>query len=250
MPYICAGHPDLAATPDIVSALIGAGADLVEIGVPFSDPIADGPVIQRATHRALLQGTTPADCLRAARACRDRHPATPFILMGYYNPILRMGLESYTGACAASGVDGLIVPDLPLEECGDLLAACRAHGIDLIPMVAPTSGDERIEALAGVGSGFIYCVSVVGITGARRDLTNEAQSLVERIRQHSDLPVAVGFGISQPEHVRRAARYADGVAVGSALVDAIEHAPGGQAAAAAAEFLQSLDEGRRAPVSS
>ncbi len=243
IPYVTVGHPSLEATRAIVPALIEAGADLVELGVPFSDPLADGPVIQRATHEALMNGTTPRDCLTVAKAIRSSFPHTPLVFMGYYNPILRFGVEAYARACAEAGVDGLIVPDLPLEESDELLAACRAHGLDLIPLVAPTSGDERIAAMAQQASGFIYCVSVVGITGARRDLSSEVQSLVARIRQHTDLPIAIGFGISQPEHVRQVAQFADGAVVGSALVDAIDKAPQGNAAAAAATFLRGLCRG-------
>ncbi len=245
IPYICVGHPDLAATPEIASALIGAGADVVELGVPFSDPIADGPVIQRATHQALMQGTTVRDCLQVAARIRARHPDTPLVFMGYYNPILRFGLDAYARACADAGVDGQIVPDLPLEESDEFLAACRALGLDLIPLVAPTSSEERIAAIARQASGFIYCVSVVGITGARRDLSGDARALAARIRGHTDLPVAIGFGISEPEHVRQVARYADGAVVGSALVDAIAHAPAGEAPAAAAAYWRALDRARR-----
>jgi tryptophan synthase alpha chain len=240
IPYVVVGHPSRAATPAIVSALIDAGADIVELGVPFSDPLADGPVIQRATHESLLNGTTPRDCLNIAVQIRARHAQTPLLFMGYYNPILRFGLAAYARACAQAGVDGLIVPDLPLEESAELLAACRAHTLDLIPLVAPTSGDARIEAMARQASGFIYCVSVVGITGARRSLSGDVAALVQRIRRHSDLPVAIGFGISQAEHVRQTAQIADGAVVGSALVDVIAHAPPGQEAEDAAEYWRSL----------
>lgn len=240
IPYVCVGHPSLATTPAIVSALIEADADIVELGVPFSDPLADGPVIQRATHQALMHGTTPRDCLAVANQIRLTHSHTPLLFMGYYNPILRFGVEAYARACADVDVDGLIVPDLPLEESAELLAACRAHGLDLIPLVAPTSSDERIAAMAQQASGFIYCVSLVGITGVRRDLSNEVQSLVARIRQHTDLPIAIGFGISQPEHVRQVAQFADGAVVGSALVDVIANAPSGREAKRAGEFIRRL----------
>ncbi|MCA1555000.1 MAG: tryptophan synthase subunit alpha, partial [Chloroflexi bacterium] len=210
IPYVCVGHPSLTATPAIVAALIEAGADMVELGVPFSDPLADGPVIQRATHQALQHGTTPRDCLAVAEKIRTQHPDMPLIFMGYYNPIMRFGVETYARACADAGVDGLIVPDLPLEEADELLAACRANGLALIPLVAPTSSDERIAAMAQRASGFIYCVAVVGITGARGDLSGDVRTLVARIRQHSDLPIAIGFGITNAEHVRQVAQFADG----------------------------------------
>ncbi len=240
IPYVCVGHPSLAATPAIVSALIEAGADIVELGVPFSDPLADGPVIQRATHHALLNGTTPRACLQVAQQIRAQHAETPLIFMGYFNPIMRFGVEAYAHACAAAGVDGLIVPDLPLEESAELLAACRAHRLDLIPLIAPTSSDERIAAMTQQASGFIYCVSVVGITGARRDLSGEVQSLVARIRAHSDLPIAIGFGIASAAHVRQVAQFADGTVVGSALVDAIAKAEAGHEAERAGEFVRGL----------
>ena len=240
IPYVVVGHPTRAATPDIVSALIEAGADIVELGVPFSDPLADGPVIQRATHQSLLGGTTPRDCLSIAATIRARHPQTPLLFMGYYNPILRFGVAAYARVCAEAGIDGLIVPDLPLEESAELLAELGANGRDLIPLVAPTSDDARIEGMARQASGFIYCVSVVGITGARRSLSADAAALVQRIRKHSDLPVAIGFGISQAEHVRQVALAADGAVIGSALVDVIAHAPPGQEAEQAAAYWRGL----------
>ncbi|MEP7198801.1 MAG: tryptophan synthase subunit alpha, partial [Chloroflexota bacterium] len=228
IPYICVGHPSVEVTRAIADALIDAGADLLELGVPFSDPLADGPVIQRATHEALLHGTTPRDCLAVAKQIRLAHPDTPILFMGYYNPILRFGVDAYARACAGAGVDGLIVPDLPLEESAELLTACRAHGLDLIPLVAPTSSDERIAAMAQQASGFIYCVAVVGITGARRGLAADVAPLVRRIRAHTALPIAIGFGISQAEHVRQVAQFADGAVVGSALVDVIAKAAKGE----------------------
>jgi tryptophan synthase alpha chain len=240
IPYVVVGQPDVATTPALVSALIEAGADLVELGVPFSDPLADGPMIQRVTHEALLRGVTPRACLAVAQHIRAQHPHTPLIFMGYYNPILRFGVEAYARACAAVGVDGLIVPDLPLEEAGELLAACRAHGLDLIPLIAPTSSDARIAAMAQQASGFIYCVAVVGITGARRALSDEVRTLVQRIRAQTDLPIAIGFGISQPEHVRQVASIADGAVVGSALVDCVARAPQGEEAQHAATYWRNL----------
>ncbi|MBI5876209.1 MAG: tryptophan synthase subunit alpha [Chloroflexi bacterium] len=240
VPYIVVGQPDLPTTVEIAAALIDAGASMLELGVPFSDPLADGPVIQRATYQALLNGTTPRDALTVAQRIRARYPATPIVFMGYYNPIMRFGVAAYAQACAAAGVDGLIVPDLPHEEAGELLAACRNAGLDLIPLIAPTSDDERIAAMARDAGGFIYGVSVVGITGARRDLSGDASALVQRIRAYSNLPIAIGFGVSQAAHVRQIAQIADGAVVGSALVDAIEHAPAGDAPAVAGAFARSL----------
>jgi len=243
VPYIVVGQPDVPATVEIAAALIDAGASMLELGIPFSDPLADGPVIQRATYQSLLNGTTPRDALAVARQIRARYPQTPLVFMGYYNPIVRFGVEAYARACAESGVDGLIVPDLPHEEAGDLRAACRAAGLDLIPLIAPTSDDARIAAMTRDAGGFIYGVSVVGITGARRDLSGDAGALVQRIRRHTSLPIAIGFGVSQAAHVRQIAQIADGAVVGSALVDAIGRAPTGQAAAVAGAFARSLLSG-------
>ena len=240
IPYVVVGQPELATTPQIVSALIEAGADLVELGVPFSDPLADGPVIQRATHEALLRGVTPHDCLRTAKQIRAQHPRTPLIFMGYYNPIMRFGVETYARACVAAGVDGLIVPDLPYEESDELASACATQGIDLIPLIAPTSNEQRIEQMAKAATGFIYCVSVVGVTGARGSLSTEVEALAQRIRRHTDLPLAIGFGISQRAQVQQVAAFADGAVVGSALVNVIAQAAKGREAEQAAMYWRAL----------
>lgn len=220
--YICAGDPDLETTFELVQALAAAGADVIELGVPFSDPLADGPVIQAASQRALAAGTTPQACLDLVARLRAAGCEVPLVLMGYYNPILHRGVERYAADCAAAGVDGLIVPDLSHEESGELRSACRSAGVDLVPLLAPTSTPDRVAAICREAAGFIYCVSLTGVTGARAALSDRFRPLVAAARQHTDLPVAVGFGISTAEHVRQVAAVADAVIVGSALVRLIE----------------------------
>ena len=221
IPYITAGDPDLARTRSIARALAGAGADLLEIGVPFSDPIADGPVNQRASERALRRGVTLRSCLEMTGRLRA-DGAPPLVLFTYYNPIHRMGLESFAGAAASSGVDGVLVTDLPPEEADDLKNALLPHGIDLIFLLSPTTSRERLEEVARRGSGFLYYISRTGVTGAREDLPPGLEEQVRAARQVSSLPIAVGFGISRPEQARSIAAFADGVVVGSALMALIE----------------------------
>lgn len=216
--YICAGDPDLDTTFDLVQALAAAGADVVELGVPFSDPLADGPVIQAASQRALAAGTTPRSVTDLVARLRQAGCEVPIVLMGYYNPILVQGVDRYTADCAAAGVDGLIVPDLSHEESGALQGACRAAGVDLVPLLAPTSTPDRVAAIAQAASGFVYCVSLTGVTGARAALSDRFKPLVALVKQHTDLPVGVGFGIATPEHARQVAAVADAVIVGSAVV--------------------------------
>lgn len=219
MPYLTIGYPNLEATPGLVRALVENGADLLELGVPFSDPLADGATIQRATHVALQQGVTVKKCLETVDRLRQNGVQTPIILMGYYNPIFQWGLKEFCQAAAAAGADGLIVPDLPPEEANPLLAACRANEMDLIFLLAPTSPDERVRRVVGIATGFIYLVSLTGVTGARDRLPPELETFVERVRRATDLPLAVGFGIGNPEQARRVAAVADGVIVGSAIVE-------------------------------
>ncbi len=216
--YLCAGDPDLETTFALVRALAAAGSDVIELGVPYSDPLADGPVIQAAAQRALAAGTTPPACLDLVARLRQAGCEIPIVLMGYYNPILHAGVARYTAECAAAGVDGLIVPDLPHEESDELRAACRTAGVDLIPLLAPTSPPERVAAICREAGGFVYCVSLTGVTGTRATLSDRFQPLVELVRQHTGLPVAVGFGISTAEQARRVAQTADAVIVGSAVV--------------------------------
>jgi tryptophan synthase alpha chain len=234
MPYLTIGYPSPALTLELVPAVVEAGADLIELGIPFSDPLADGATIQQATHQALQQGTTVETCLETVAELRRRGVETPLILMGYYNPIFQRGLMRFCEDAARAGADGLIVPDLPPEEAADLREACQAHSLDLIFLLAPTSDEARIRQVVKLSSGFIYLVSLTGVTGARDHLPAELEAFVQRVRRMTDpstgrcsepvepsgrrLPLAVGFGIGNPEEARRVARVADGVIVGSAIV--------------------------------
>jgi tryptophan synthase alpha chain len=220
MPYHAMGYPSRAATLDMIAALAEAGADLFEIGIPHSDPLADGPVIQTATYTALTQGTTVADCLAMVREVRARGVHQPFCAMTYYNPIHRYGIERFIADSAAAGMDGLIVPDLPPEEADELEAACRRAGLATSYLLAPTSTDERIRLIAAHSTGFIYLVSVTGITGARNELPPDLTEFVQRVRRHTDLPLAVGFGIGTRQQAAVVASLVEGVIVGSALVKA------------------------------
>ena len=240
MPYHAAGFPTYDDSKAIIRSLVEAGADMVEIGVPFSDPIADGPSVQGASQIALDNGTTPDDCIRLVRELRAEGIEAPFLLMGYYNPILKYGVERFVSDAAAAGVDGFIVPDLPAEESDTLRHACLAHSRDLIFMVAPTSTDSRLAIAAARGSGFLYCVSVRGVTGARESLSETLGEYIARVRSHSDLPLAIGFGISKPEHVRQVGEIADGAIVGAALINALNELPDDEKPARAAEFVRYL----------
>ncbi len=245
MPFATAGYPSLAMTEQLVPALVRGGADLIEIGVPFSDPLADGATVQRASQGALANGVRLADCLPLAERLRRAHGVTvPLVLMGYYNPILQYGPARLAADAAAAGVDGFIVPDLPTEESDELLAACRAHGRDLIFLLAPTSTDERIANVAARASGFVYCVSLTGVTGARNALPDLAAYLA-RVRRHTPLPLAVGFGVSTAEHVRLVGAVADGAVVASALIDHLDRLPESEQPAAAEAFVAALRDGSR-----
>jgi len=241
MPYLTMGHPRLESALALVPALVEAGADLIELGMPFSDPLADGATIQAAGQQALGNGMTLSICLEQAATLRSRGARVPFILMGYYNPILQMGLEEFARRAQAAGIDGLIVPDLPPEEADPLQSALRTRRIALIFLLAPTRDKERIELVARHSSGFLYLVSLSGVTGARDQLSPDLEAFVARARAATDLPLAVGFGISTPDHAARVARIADGVIVGSALVKTIATAQDPVAAASA--FVASLRAG-------
>jgi tryptophan synthase alpha chain len=241
MPYLTMGYPRLESALEIVPALVEAGADLVELGVPFSDPLADGATIQAAGQRALDNGMSLALCLEQAVALRARGLTVPFVLMGYYNPILQMGLEAFAERAAAAGIDGTIVPDLPPEEAGNLGQVLRGQGLDLVFLLAPTADDARLRHVAGQSSGFLYLVSLTGVTGAREALPSGLEALVRRARAATDLPLAVGFGIGRPDQAARVARLADGVIVGSALIRALGAAA--DPAAAARAFVAGLRAG-------
>jgi tryptophan synthase alpha chain len=221
--YVTAGDPDLTSSGAIVSALSRAGADVLEIGVPFSDPLADGPVIQRATERALAAGTTLTRVLDMVGTLR-RELDAPVVIFSYANPILRLGAERFADRAREAGVDGVLVLDLPIEEAGDFRTMLAGRGIDTILLLSPTTTDERLKKAASLGSGFLYAISRLGVTGARDTLANGAREMVERIRAVSSLPVALGFGVSKPEHVREVGRWADAAVVGSALVTVIAEA--------------------------
>ncbi len=223
MPFVVAGDPDLAATADEVAALTRAGADIIELGVPFSDPVADGPVNQRAYQRALAGGVTLRDVLNLVGQVR---PAVPVVLLSYYNPVVQYGVGRFCDDAASHGVDGIAIPDLPADEADELVAAARPVGLDTVFLLAPTSTDARIRLAAARSTGFIYCVSVTGVTGVRDRLPEEIQGLVGKIKKLTRLPVCVGFGVSTPEQARHVAGVADGVIVGSALVSLLEQPEG------------------------
>lgn len=222
--YVAAGDPSLALTAEILQTLDRAGADVLEVGVPFSDPLADGPVIQRATERALASGATLGGVLDMLGGVRGDIQA-PIVIFSYANPILRMGLEAFTRRAEAVGVDGVLTLDVPPEEAGDWRNGFAAAGIDTIFLLSPTTADERIRRAATLGSGFLYGISRLGVTGARDEVADSAAALAARVRQATDMPLALGFGVSRPEHVKAIGRIADAAVVGSALVSVIaEHA--------------------------
>ncbi len=223
IPFITAGDPDLKTTRELIVELTRVGATVIELGVPFSDPMADGPVIQRASERALRHGFGLTEILQTVAEVRSQTDV-PMVLFSYFNPLLQFGIEKLAREGKAAGVDGILVTDLAPEEAGKFSSVLRAKDLDMIFLVAPTSTDERLKMVAERASGFIYAVSRTGVTGAREEMSAEAEALVKRVRQFSDLPVAVGFGISKPEHVVDVWRYADAAVVGSAIVREIEQA--------------------------
>ena len=218
--YITAGDPDLEKSADVVRAVDRGGADVIELGVPFSDPLADGPVIQRATERALAKGTTLARVLDMAASVRADVQA-PLVLFTYANPMVRMGVETFAARAAAAGIDGVLVLDLPPEEAGEARAAFVAAGLDTIFLLSPTTSVPRIRRAAALGGGFLYGISRLGVTGARSDVADSAEALATRVRAETDRPLALGFGFSTPEHVRAVGGFADAAVVGSALVQVI-----------------------------
>ena len=243
LPYLTVGFPDVETTLAAVPALVRGGADLIELGMPFSDPMADGVTIQRANQRALEGGVRTRTVLEVARTLRERGVETPLLAMGYVNPMLRYGLEAFAAACAEAGIDGLIVPDLPPEESDELAAACRRHGRDLIMLLAPTSTEGRIAEVARRASGFIYCISLTGVTGARASLSEGLAGYIARVRRHTDLPLVVGFGITNAGHVAEVGEIADGAVVASALLNRLEQVidrPVGERAATVEEFVRGL----------
>ena len=221
MPYLCAGDPTPEFTSKILLTLEEAGADLIELGVPFSDPIADGPTVQRSSERALTHRISLQQILEMVATLRTQTDI-PIALMGYYNPIFRMGEDAFCKAAQKAGVDGVIIPDLPPEQAQPLLEVAPNYNLATIFLAAPTSPPERMQLIASVSTGFIYCVSVTGVTGARATLSDEIAPMIAELRKYTDKPVSVGFGISTPEQATQVAQVADGVIVGSAIVNIIE----------------------------
>ncbi|HEY6447533.1 MAG TPA: tryptophan synthase subunit alpha [Acidobacteriaceae bacterium] len=238
--YLTIGDPDLATSQKIAIAAIDAGADVLELGVPFSDPVADGPVIQRASERAVRNGTRLRDVLALAAALRVERPAAGLIVFSYCNPILRFGLEEFCAAAEQAGVDGVLVTDMIVEEAAEYLDAMHRYHLAPVFLAAPTSPDARLERIAAASEGFVYAISRTGITGARAQLAADAEQLVRRLRRFTQLPVAVGFGISTPEHFAAIGEFADAAVIGSALVAAIEQAGPKEAPAAIARLIQGL----------
>jgi len=243
--FVTAGDPTPAATPAILDALVAGGADVVELGMPFTDPMADGPAIQAANIRSLTAGTTTADILDIAAGFRQRHPHVPLVLMGYANPMLRRGPDWFAAAIARAGVDGVICVDVPPEEDDALGAALRDHGVAPIRLATPTTDTRRLPAVLDGARGFLYYVSVAGITGLQQASADTIEAAVARLKAATDLPVAVGFGIRTPDQAAAVARVADGVVVGSAIVDLVA-AHGADAAGPVTAYIQSLSAAVRA----
>jgi tryptophan synthase alpha chain len=237
--YVTCGDPDLTTTRDIVLAAIDSGADVIELGVPFSDPVADGPVIQRASERALKHGTSLAQVLTLASEVRQHAQSTGLIIFSYLNPILRMGMEKFCKVARAAGLDGVLVTDLPVEESSEYLQAMQKYDLAPVFLAAPTSPDDRLKRIAQASRGFVYAVSRTGVTGARQQLAADAQKLVRRLRRVTKLPIALGFGISTREQFEEVGKFADAVVIGSAIVETIERNRGREAAAVA-EFVRNL----------
>ncbi len=238
--YLTAGDPDLATTRDIALAAIDNGADVIELGVAFSDPLADGPVIQRASERAVARGTRLTDVLELAKELRAARPAAGLVLFSYLNPVVRMGMKTFCARAAVAGADGVLLTDMIVEEAGEYLESMREHKLAPVFLAAPTSPDARLKAIAGVSQGFVYAISRVGITGTQQKVAGDASELVGRLRQFTTLPIAVGFGISNAEHVKAVGEFADAAVIGSALVALIETTSPAEAASAVGRFIAGL----------
>jgi len=236
--YLTCGDPDLRTTRDVALAAISAGAEVIELGVPFSDPVADGPVIQRASERALRNGVSLDQVIKLAAEIR-RVSDAGLIIFSYLNPVLRMGLENFAAKAADAAIDGALITDLPVEEANEYLRAMRKRNLATVFLAAPTSTDERLKRIAEVSTAFVYAVSRTGVTGTQKELPQDAQKLVQRLRKVTKLPIAVGFGISAPEQFASVGKYADAAVVGSAIVQVIERSPGKEAQAVA-ELVKAL----------
>jgi len=241
--YLTAGDPDLATTREMALAAIDNGADVIELGVPFSDPLADGPVIQRASERAVARGTRLSDVLGICKELRAARPAAGIILFSYLNPVVRMGMAAFAKAAKDAGADGVLLTDMIVEEAGEYLKVMRENDLSPVFLAAPTSPDERLKAIAENSRGFVYAISRVGITGTQAELASDAQGLVERIKKFTTLPVALGFGVSTAAHVKAVGEFADAAVVGSAIVGLIEKTPAEDAARAVGEFVAMLRGG-------
>jgi tryptophan synthase alpha chain len=244
--YVTCGDPDLATTRQVILAAIDAGASVIELGVPFSDPLADGPVIQRASERALKQGVSLQNVLTLASEIREYSQSIGLVIFSYLNPILRMGLAKFCQVARLAGIDGTLITDLPVEESAEYLREAGKNDLATIFLAAPTSTDQRLKLIAQVSTGFIYAISRTGVTGAREQMTGDAKTLVKRIRRFAKLPIAVGFGISTPEQFAAVGKFAEGAVIGSAIVHAIEQNPGREAATVA-EFVRQLSAVSRQP---
>ena len=242
--YVTCGDPDLATSREIVLAAIRAGADIIELGVPFSDPVADGPVIQRASERALKQGTSLQQVLDLAREVRKQSATAGLLIFSYLNPLVRMGVEKFAKSARDAGIDAVLAIDLPVEEAADYLRVMRGKDLDTVFLATPTSPDERIKMICDVSRGFVYAVSRTGVTGTRQELAADASGLVSRIKQHTKLPVAVGFGISNAQQYAEVTSFADAAVVGSGIVQVIEKS-GRNAPQAVYDFITGLLSGSR-----
>lgn len=238
--YLTAGDPDIATTRDMAVAAIDNGAAVIELGIPFSDPLADGPVIQRASERAVARGTRLSDVLDCCLDIRRLRPEAGVILFSYLNPVMRMGLSEFTKAAKVNGADGVLLTDMIVEEADEYLSCMRDNELMPVFLAAPTSPDARLKAIAEHSQGFVYAISRVGITGTQTSLADDAAMLVERLRKFTDLPIALGFGVSTPEHVRTVNEFADAAVVGSAIVGLVEKTPSTEAARAVGEFVRTL----------
>ena len=238
--FITLGFPDLETSKNIAIGLAQSGVDLLELGIPFSDPIADGPIIQKTSLHALKQGVNLKNSLSTIKTLRSKDRETPIVLLGYFNPFLQYGLSRFVKDASNVGVDGLIVPDLPTEESASLRQLCTENNLHLIPLLAPTSTEKRISQACKHANGFIYCVQVAGVTGARDNLHRGIRDLVEKIRRHTELPVLVGFGVSTREHVNKISEFADGSIVGSALLQSIDSSLQGEHVNTAKSFIYGL----------
>ncbi|MDE1178585.1 MAG: tryptophan synthase subunit alpha [Edaphobacter sp.] len=238
--YLTAGDPDLATTRDIALAAIDNGADVIELGVPFSDPLADGPVIQRASERAVAKGTRLTDVLGIAKEIRAARPEAGLILFSYLNPVIRLGMKEFAAKAAEAGADGVLLTDMIVEEAGEYLAEMKANSLAPVFLAAPTSPDVRLKAIAENSKGFVYAISRVGITGTQSSLTSDASEIVTRLKKFTTLPIAVGFGVSNAEHVKAVGEFADAAVIGSAIVQLIEKTDAKEAAAAVGRFVAGL----------